>query len=1017
MQVFEPEASVARAPSAAVGGPATEPEVLAPVVETDEDTPPRRERSHDGFAQRWLVPVATASALAFNFVWYGIFLSFPLLGEDGAANYSSLLESVRKSEWLTATFSIKWLEGLGQPNPFTPVTFDPFSWILLVGFDITDAFRVSYALRASTCWLATFLLVAALFRGARVLALTAATLNLLMNFTLANVAGSNAFAAPDVATQAALFPAVLWLFFRISRNPRIISWWDVAFVATVALLLLSYPIHSSMGLVILGAFAVSLVLTAQAAMRRCAVLATAKFVIVSIGLLFAPGLNMYRTWSGLAADSARFVFTEELTTYGRMYQAPYFWHDDPIVLRVIVILAVGVLVLRRLPRPLWACCLTLALIVVGTQVETVLRAAGILASVLERLPRPFYAEFYLPPFYATAAAYFLSRFPIRLLGKDRGCIEADPGQPAWREIGLRWLAGHQASRALGLLAGALGTSLIFRIIMGDNTDYPVEGNAVAAFVLVIVVWAIIEWALSRLGRTMQMPGVPNVVRSVLGSIRQLGLGWLMRLALFGLLTRVISERWEVVLPVCALCLWLSAFRWASAADYLRTVKRLSRSAIPAVALVGLVGGSWATWVYAPQEIHPIFGVEAACRDRTPWCRDPVGRTVGAAATPLTQFLANELNDGGLFRGRADYFLTPGLALTTFPLDPNTPLSDAEFQQLDEWFSRTAREQRPTQEPVGFTRDQQFELFAALRFQAEARLMSEQTVVEIVDWVYRNYPEQMAAFQIQNWSFNDEVSFVVSERNLNFRATGNGMLLKALPLQGIPVSASYELSLDYLYYLLWTRYLNESAPAHRSINMTHLEEVRSDRLALFGTRRIVARDVPLQPTLDLDRIWSWNGYSIYDVPGANTAGYGVSRIQFAENLTGELQAMRDPNFSPSTMAVAADADRGDVPTAEGALTPLESSTLDIEAETIHFTATSAGQTLVVLPFKYSHCWEPTWSGASGRVVRIDVGLIGLSFERNTDVQLRWTAGYGAGANCLLQDTVLIPQARAAAAALN
>jgi hypothetical protein len=52
-----------------------------------------------------------------------------------------------------------------------------------------------------------------------------------------------------------------------------------------------------------------------------------------------------------------------------------------------------------------------------------------------------------------------------------------------------------------------------------------------------------------------------------------------------------------------------------------------------------------------------------------------------------------------------------------------------------------------------------------------------------------------------------------------------------------------------------------------------------------------------------------------------------------------------------------------------------------------------------------------------VVRVDVGLVGITFERNTNVRLRWTAGYGVGANCLVHDTDLIPQARAAAQALN
>src|SRR5712691_12352726 len=106
----------------------------------------------------------TGCVATFNLIWYGIYLSFPLVGEDGAANYSTQVEAVQHSDWLSLSFPIKWLEGLGQPNAFTPLTFDPFSWLLLLDVDPGDALRVSYALRATVCWLGAYVLARALFR-------------------------------------------------------------------------------------------------------------------------------------------------------------------------------------------------------------------------------------------------------------------------------------------------------------------------------------------------------------------------------------------------------------------------------------------------------------------------------------------------------------------------------------------------------------------------------------------------------------------------------------------------------------------------------------------------------------------------------------------------------------------------------------------------------------------------------------------------------------------------------------
>src|SRR5260370_9813098 len=92
----------------------------------------------------------------------------------------------------------------------------------------------------------------------------------------------------------------------------------------------------------------------------------------------------------------------------------------------------------------------------------------------------------------------------------------------------------------------------------------------------------------------------------------------------------------------------------------------------------------------------------------------------------------------------------------------------------------------------------------------------------------------------NWT-NSEGSLMVEERNRNFEATGNGMLLRALPLRGISTGASYEPGLDALYYLLWTRSINEGVPASRSASITLLETVYPKRLALIGVRYVIARD--------------------------------------------------------------------------------------------------------------------------------------------------------------------------------
>ncbi len=241
-----------------------------------------------------------------------------------------------------------------------------------------------------------------------------------------------------------------------------------------------------------------------------------------------------------------------------------------------------------------------------------------------------------------------------------------------------------------------------------------------------------------------------------------------------------------------------------------------------------------------------------------------------------------------------------------------------------------------------------------------------------------------------------------------------MVLRALPFQGIPVASSYEQALDYLYYLFWTRYVNGGVLARRSINMTNLESLRQERLALIGVRYVIANgewyDFPF-----LVRVFAWKGYSVYAIDGANTGGYAIRNVVFGKSLAEELRLMRDRGFNPQQVAVMAETERERFE-GERPLSPMGLSRLTIQGQSLHFEALSGGLTLVVLPFKFSHCWRPLWAGSPGRIVRVNVALVGVVFERAAQLRLSWSAGYGPWAECLRRDAELIPEAVAAAAEL-
>lgn len=767
-------------------------------------------RSHPA----WRLVAWGLGVMLFNLFWYGAFVSFPLTGEDGAANYSFLVETLRYAKAPTLTFPIKWLDGLGQPNMFVTLTFDPFSWPMRAGLPLADAFRVTWALRATVCWLATCLFLGRLFPGTASLPRIGACLNVLLCFVLSSPLGVPTQAGIPVATHAAVFPGVLWLYHRmVGRGPRI-GGPELTFAGALALLFLSFPLGSMLALPVLAAYGIGVAATAQPGARPAAIWALGKLGVVVSVVLLTPGIGLYHAWAAMAAVAARDVFAAELTTYQRAYVAPLLWHDVPLSVRVVVLMAAALLLLTRWPRPLRAVVLALGLVVGAVQIATVARAAGIAGGMLERLPRPFYVEYYLPVFYAVAAAYVLCRSG-RLISRSAAL-------PRW------WPARTAAVAAAGwVLVGA------------------------------VTVW----WP---------------------GSLRR--------------------------------------------ADRPGAWRRRGTVVVPVLGVLMLYAGAVMTWVYWPEGIHPFFASKVRCRKLNLWCQDPPGRATGALANPLTEFLRARLTHEGDFTGRADYVLgATGLAT----------------------------------EP--------------------------------------------------------EVGIMVKERNRNFDATGNGLLLRALPFHGIPVASSYEQALDYLYFLFWTRYVNAGAEIfRRSINFTSLEIVRAERLALAGVRYVVVSDDAHDFGPALPRPFTWRGYSIYEVPAVNTAGYGVNQVIAAQSLTDELRVMRRPDFDARRVAVVSARDTAAL--AVGPLTAMASSRLRVSGQHLRFEATSRGPALAVLPFRFSHCWRPEWTGRPGRIVRVDVTLLGVVFEGATSVRLTWRAGYGPLARCLRADAALVPEARAAAEAL-
>jgi hypothetical protein len=90
---------------------------------------------------------------------------------------------------------------------------------------------------------------------------------------------------------------------------------------------------------------------------------------------------------------------------------------------------------------------------------------------------------------------------------------------------------------------------------------------------------------------------------------------------------------------------------------------------------------------------------------------------------------------------------------------------------------------------------------------------------------------------------------------------------------------------------------------------------------------------------------------------------------------------------------------------GPLTPASDIRITVETGGIRVRATSAGRSVVVLPFQYSHCLEaiPADQSNTPRLTRADLLLTAVVFEAGTlDTMVKYRQTAFKGARCRLDD---------------
>jgi hypothetical protein len=135
--------------------------------------------------------------------------------------------------------------------------------------------------------------------------------------------------------------------------------------------------------------------------------------------------------------------------------------------------------------------------------------------------------------------------------------------------------------------------------------------------------------------------------------------------------------------------------------------------------------------------------------------------------------------------------------------------------------------------------------------------------------------------------------------------------------------------------------------------------------------------------------------VYELPHPNLGNYSPTKVVHAKTAKATILAMADPAFDGRQTLVTDDASIGDD------LVPATGAAMTVRLGGVALKASSAGQSVLVLPVQYSHCWQIV-SGSDATLFRANLMQLGVRFSGELRVELRQFFGPFWQLSCRLAD---------------
>jgi hypothetical protein len=228
----------------------------------------------------------------------------------------------------------------------------------------------------------------------------------------------------------------------------------------------------------------------------------------------------------------------------------------------------------------------------------------------------------------------------------------------------------------------------------------------------------------------------------------------------------------------------------------------------------------------------------------------------------------------------------------------------------------------------------------------------------------------------------------------WQKTGNDHRTVGLWRYNIPTLFQYGSLTTPPYYLMLTRFLSrpEDKQMRATIVLTRLVE---KMLKLWGVRfLIVDFDLSVGASRVTLPVSGQQSLRLIELNGFNRGQYSPIKVIDATDFQSGLNVMRNPSFDGTREVVTS----AEIPTDLEAAADVE---LKVEKYGLSIRASSTGQSILVLPAQFSHCWTVYGEG-DPFLFRANIMQLGIGFRGRLDASLVFRYGPILAAHCRLED---------------